>query len=73
MFKDKVKLIAKVVNELSEEEKLKLAKNESVEVTIDGEKLELKGEWFNIELEKVLGGEGVEVIELKDAIVIVEV
>ncbi len=73
MFKDKVKAIVSAVSKLSNEEKLKFVERGSIEVDVGGEKIELKSEWFDIEIEKVLGGEGVEVLETENAVVIVEI
>jgi valyl-tRNA synthetase len=73
MFKDKVKDVIKAVNGLSNEEKMKFVESGAIEVEVGGEKIELKIEWFDVEIEKVVGGEGVEVLEIENAVVIVEV
>ncbi len=72
MFRDKVKEIVKAVNSLGEEEKKRLASGGEVEVEVGGERVRLKAEWFSFELEKVLGGAGVEVLELERAVVVIE-
>ncbi len=72
MFKDKVKAIVKAINEISEEEKLRFAESDSIELEVNGKKVELKREWFDIELEKIFEGGGVEVIESENALILVE-
>ncbi len=73
MFKEKAKDLVKVVENLSDEEKLKLFEGKSVVVSLDGKEIEVKGEWFEVEIEKTVRGEKVEVLETANAIVLVEV
>ncbi len=73
MFRDKVRAIVNAVGRLSNEEKLKFIESGRIEIDVDGERIELKSEWFDVEMEKVLGGEGVEVLETENAVVIVEI
>ncbi len=72
MFRERVKDIVRAVQSLSDEDKLRFAEDGRIEVEIDGEKVELKKEWFDIEIEKVVGGEGVEVIETENSVIIIE-
>ncbi len=72
MFREKVKDIVRAVQSLSDEDKLRFAEEGRIEVEVNGEKVELKREWFDIEIEKVVGGEGVEVIETENSVIIIE-
>ncbi len=72
MFREKIKDIVRAVQSLSDEDKLRFAEVGRIEVEVNGEKVELKKEWFDIEIEKVVGGEGVEVIETENSVIIIE-
>ena len=65
--------MVKAVENLSDEEKLKLFEGKSVIVSLDGRDVEVKSDWFDVEIEKVVKGEAVEVLETENAIVLVEV
>ncbi len=69
MFRDKTKEIVKIAQELSHEEKLRLVSEGSI--SVNG--LELKAEWFDVQMEKVIGEKGVEILEVGNAVVIVEI
>jgi valyl-tRNA synthetase len=69
LFRDKTKEIVKMAQELSDEEKLRLVSEGSI--TVDG--FELKAEWFDVQMEKVIGEKGVEILEVGNAVVIVEI
>ncbi|WP_457550469.1 valine--tRNA ligase [Archaeoglobus sp.] len=73
MFKEKAKDLVKAVENLSDEEKLKLFEGKSVTVSLDGMDVKVSPEWFDVEIEKVVKGESVEVLETENAIVLVEV
>lgn len=73
MFKEKVKPLVSAVNALPDEEKMRFVKEGSITVDLDGESVEVKGEWFDVEMEKTLGGKGVEVLEVGNTIVVVEI
>jgi len=73
MFKEKAKDLVKAVENLSDEEKLKLFEGKSVTVSLDGRDVEVSPDWFDVEIEKVVRGENVEVLETENAIVLVEV
>ena len=73
MFKEKARDVVRAVENLSDEDKLKLFEGGSVVISLDGKEVEVKGEWFEVEMEKVVKGEDVEVLETKNAIVLVEV
>ncbi|AIG98141.1 Valyl-tRNA synthetase [Archaeoglobus fulgidus DSM 8774] len=73
MFKEKVKSLISAVNALPDEEKMKFVKEGSITVELDGESVEVKGEWFDVEMEKIVGGESVEVLEVGNTIVVVEI
>ena len=72
MFRDKVKKIVKAVNELSEEDKDRLLR-EGLEISIDGEVIKLEKDWFEAEIEKVVSGREVDVLEVGGAIIVVEI
>ncbi len=75
MFRDKVKKIVKIINEMSEDEKRKLLRVGTV-IDVDGVKIELKPEWFKAVTEKLVSGKIVNVLEIetntKKAVVFVE-
>ncbi len=73
MFKEKARDLVKAVESLSDDEKLKLFEGKSVVVSLDGKEIEIKGEWFEVEIEKTVRGEKVEVLETANAIVLVEI
>jgi len=73
MFKEKARDLVKAVEGLSDDEKLKLFEGKSVVVSLDGKEIEIKGEWFEVEIEKTVRGEKVEVLETANAIVLVEI
>ena len=73
MFKEKARDLVKAVEGLSDDEKLKLFEGKSVIVSLDGKEIEVKGEWFEVEIEKTVKGEKVEVLETANAIVLVEI
>jgi valyl-tRNA synthetase len=72
MLKEKTKEFVEIVNDLSEEEKLRLIKEGSMKVRVGSEQIEVKSEWFDVIIEKRLGGKDVEVLELRNAVVVVE-
>ena len=73
MFKGKAKEVVKAVEELSDEDKLKLFEGKTVVVSVDGSEIEVKPEWFDIEIEKFVRGENVEVLETANTVILVEV
>ena len=73
MFKEKAKELVKAVESLPDDEKLKLFKGESVVVSLDGKNVEVQSDWFDVEIEKTVKGEKVEVLETANAIVLVEI
>ncbi|MDK2796335.1 MAG: valyl-tRNA synthetase [Archaeoglobaceae archaeon] len=70
MFKDRVKEIVRAVERLSTAEKLKLTK-EPLIVTVDGDKVELKPEWFDFEIARTVEGVEAERIETQNSVVLV--
>ncbi|AEA46764.1 valine--tRNA ligase [Archaeoglobus veneficus] len=72
MFRDKVKKIVEAVNALNEEDKDRLLK-EGLEIDIDGEVIKLERDWFEAEIEKVVSGKEVDVLEVGGAVVVVEI
>ncbi|MEM2787770.1 MAG: valine--tRNA ligase [Archaeoglobaceae archaeon] len=70
VFKEKTKEIAKLVESLSIEEKTKLLK-EPLKVNLNGEKIELKPEWFEFEVRRVVEGVEAEKIETTNSVVFV--
>ena len=69
LFRDKTREIVKTAQGLSDEEKLRLVSEGSIRVN----GLELKAEWFDVQMEKVIGEKGVEILEVGNAVVIVEI
>ncbi len=72
MFRDKVKKIVQAVNSLDDRKKQELLK-EGGEVKIDGKTIKLEKDWFEAEIEKTVSGKEVDVLEMKNAVVVVEV
>ena len=72
MFRDKVKDIIKAVESLSEDDKLKLMNEGSIDVNVDGERVKVKAEWFDAEVERYIEGREVELLETEKSVVFVE-
>jgi len=72
MFRDKVKKIVQAVNSLSDGERMELLK-EGMQIEVGGERVKLEKDWFEAEIEKTVSGKEVEVLEVKNAIVVVEI
>ena len=73
IFRDKTKKIVKLVERLGDKEIQKFVNSGNYEIEIDGELIELKSDWFDVEIEKQIGGRDVVVLEVKRASVIVEI
>lgn len=70
IFKEKMKELMKAVESLSNAEKLKLSK-EPLVVSVAGEKVELKPDWFEFEIGRKVEGVEAEKIETPNSIVFV--
>ncbi|MCS7144197.1 MAG: valine--tRNA ligase [Archaeoglobaceae archaeon] len=70
IFKEKVREIIKAVENLSDLEKLKLAK-EPISVYIGSERIEVKPEWFELEIRRTVEGVEAERIETANSVVFV--
>lgn len=72
IFRDRVKKVVKAVEELSEEVKEKFIREGRITVSIDGEKVDLKAEWFEVEVERSIEGREVEMLETANSVIFVE-
>ena len=73
MFKDKTKKLIKAIENLSKDEKLKLFEEKSIEIDVDGERIEVKADWFDFDVKRIIEGREVELIETKNSMVFVEI
>ena len=72
MFREKTKVIANALNKLTHDETLKFINEGKIELDVNGEKIELKTEWFDVEVENVVKGKGVDVLESGNTIILIE-
>ncbi len=72
VLRDKAKIVVEEVKKLDSEERTKLAEGQSIKLNISGEEVEVRGEWFEPVEENLFEGKDVEILEVRDAIVIVE-
>ncbi|MCQ4153959.1 MAG: valine--tRNA ligase, partial [Archaeoglobi archaeon] len=70
LFKERVKDLLGAIEGLSDDEKLKLAR-EPIIISIGGEKVELKPDWFDLEIGRTVEGVEAERIETPNSIVFV--
>ncbi|NHW23771.1 MAG: valine--tRNA ligase [Archaeoglobales archaeon] len=70
LFKERVKDLLRAIEGLSDDEKLKLAR-EPIIISIGGEKVELKPDWFDLEIGRTVDGVEAERIETPNSIVFV--
>ncbi|TDA28802.1 MAG: valine--tRNA ligase [Archaeoglobi archaeon] len=70
LFKERVKDLLRAIEGLSDDEKLKLAR-EPIIISIGGEKVELKPDWFDLEIGRTVEGVEAERIETPNSIVFV--
>ncbi len=73
MFKDKTKKLIKAIENLSKDEKLKLFEEKSIEIDVDGERIEVKADWFDFDVKRIIEGTEIELIETKNSMVFVEI
>ncbi len=73
MFKDKTKKLIKAIENLSKDEKLKLFEEKSIEIDVNGERIEVKADWFDFDVKRIIEGREVELIETKNSMVFVEI
>ncbi len=73
MFKDKTKKLIKAIENLSKDEKLKLFEEKSIEIDVDGERIEVKADWFDFDVKRIIEGIEIELIETKNSMVFVEI
>jgi len=73
MFKDKTKKLIKAIENFSKDEKLKLFEEKSIEIDVDGERIEVKADWFDFDVKRIIEGREVELIETKNSMVFVEI
>ena len=72
MFREKTKVIAEALNKLTHDETLKFINEGKIKLDVNGEKIELKAEWFDVEVENVVKGKDVDVLESGDTIILIE-
>jgi valyl-tRNA synthetase len=73
MFKEKTRELLRSIEELSDDEKIELIEKGSIRMKIGNEDVEVKAEWFDAEIERLIEGKEVAVIETKNSVVFVEV
>ncbi|WP_290623700.1 MULTISPECIES: valine--tRNA ligase [unclassified Archaeoglobus] len=73
MFRDKAKKLIKAVEGLSEEEKERLLREGAIEITLDGQNVEVRAEWFDAVTEKSIEGREVEMLETASSVIFVEI
>jgi valyl-tRNA synthetase len=72
VLRDKAKRVVNAVKDLKEKDKKRLASGDNITLNISGEEIEVKSEWFDPVREKTFEGKDVEVIEVDEALVVVE-
>ncbi len=72
-FKEKMKTLNRILEALSEEEKRNFFQSGSLEVKIDGEQIHLEKDWFDFEIERVIEGREVTLMETEKSTIFVEV
>ncbi|MET1124149.1 MAG: valine--tRNA ligase [Archaeoglobaceae archaeon] len=73
MFREKAKEIVKIVSELGNDELRKFYESGSLTVSVNGENLELKAEWFDFVVEMSIAGRKVEIVKTDNSVVFVEI
>ena len=72
-FKGKAKSIAAALAAMSPKDAVKQLRSEGLELTVDGEKMMLANEFFEIEKRLTLGGKAVETIQLGNTLLVLEI
>ncbi len=72
MFREKTSTILALVKKMTEDEMLKLINDGKVSIDVNGSKIELKREWFEVRMEKVVGGKDVDVLEAGNILIIID-
>jgi valyl-tRNA synthetase len=72
-LREKAKEVVKRINKMSYEELTDFIESGSIQIDINGEKIEVFADWFEFEFEKTVEGRGVEVIEVENALIMVEI
>ncbi len=72
MFRDKTQAILASIKNLTDNEMLKLINDGKITINVNGSEIELKREWFDARVEKVVGGKDVDVLEAEDILIIID-
>ena len=73
MFRDRAKKLIQAVKNLDDDEKSRLVREGSTMISIDGEKVEVKAEWFDTVVERSIEGREVEMLETSNSVIFVEI
>ncbi len=71
-FRDKTSAILASLKNLTEDEMLKLINDGKITINVNGDQIELEKDWFDIKIEKVIGGKDVEILETENALIIID-
>ncbi|WP_202320024.1 valine--tRNA ligase [Archaeoglobus neptunius] len=72
MFRGKARKVVEAVEGLTDGEKERFIREGKIIVSLDGENVEIKAEWFDIEVERSIEGREVEMLETKNSVVFIE-
>jgi len=74
MFKERTEAFVKAIEKLPENKKIELVERGKVMINFNGAGVEIKSDWFSVEVEKFVEGKKAEVIEIgsKDIILVYE-
>ncbi len=73
MFREKMKALISAIDNLNDDEMSEFAEKGEIEVEVDGERVTVKIEWFEVEYERSIEGREVELIETENSMIFVEV
>ncbi len=72
MFRDRTSAVLDSIKKLTEDEMLKLINDGRITIDVNGSEIELKREWFDVRVEKVVGGKDVDVLEAENVLIIID-
>lgn len=72
LLRDKAKIVVETVKKMDEKEVEEFLERGKTKITYNDTEIEINMEWFDIEMEKVIGGRDVQVLEVMNSVVMVE-
>ncbi|MEM2022261.1 MAG: DUF5915 domain-containing protein, partial [Archaeoglobaceae archaeon] len=72
MFKDKAKKILEKISQLEKEDLKKLYSERELDIEVENEKIRIRSDWFEFELERKIEGKKVVLIETKNSLIFIE-